>query len=101
MGYLFFSAECQSPSGYFIFKILNPIEQQFNDEFTKMYQERELESIAIIFICFEEGFFEPNNGFKERKYISRINRYADFRLKLDYIPFLQADEKKENKCSGT
>ena len=91
MGYLFFSAESQDPAGYFICKMLNPIEQRFNEKFTQKYENRELSQITIIFICMEEEWF------KERKYISRINRYADFRLKLDYIPFLQADEKKRKQ----
>lgn len=87
MGFLNLSTESEAPAGYFIMKILNPIEIEFN----KLHQAAEygskIDNIGVIPICTSKRMIE-NGFYKERRYISWRNRYIDYRLRLDYELFL-------------
>ena len=98
MGYLFFSTECDAPAGYFLMKTLVPIEKKFNTRHTAEEYDDSIDSLCIVFICVSEQKIE--NGYcKERKYISRKKKYADIRLRLPYLDYLQADEtQRKSMC---
>lgn len=86
--FLFFSSETTPPAGNILSKIYVPIENQFNNLFSKKNYGGELDSIGIIPICCAKEF---KNDIKERKYVSLKRRYADFRLVIDFEQFIKSD----------
>ena len=94
MGFLFFSSETEPPAGYLIMKMLNPVEIEFNRlHFSNEYCNI-IDSICIVFICVSENLEKQGVG-KERKYISHKKGYADYRVKIPYNEFLNADYSKK------
>lgn len=88
--FLFFSAEAKSPAGYHLINLIHPIEISFNKDYSDKYSSAELENITIVFICTDEDMI-AQGFYKERKYISHKNKYADIRLHIPYDEFLKAD----------
>lgn len=87
MDFLGFSAEAMSPAGRLLMDLTNPVQKMFNQRFKNKIYCTDLDEIFIVFICFpKEACF-----YKERKYVSHKNRYADMRLYVDYDQFLMAD----------
>ena len=87
MDFLGFSAEATSPAGRLLMDITNPLQKMFNQRFKDKIYCTDIDTAFIVFVCFpkEECFY------KERKYVSHKNRYADMRLYVDYDQFLMAD----------
>ena len=89
---LFITSESlYTTSDELILKITNPIEEKFNDMYTKKYADEELKSIGIIFICLTQQMMDEC-VLKERNYISRKNKYADMRLWVNSIEIRKANE---------
>lgn len=89
---LFISSESlYTTSDELILKITNPIEEKFNDIYTKKYADEDLNSIGIIFICLTQQMMDEC-VIKERNYISRKNKYADMRLWVNSIEIRKASE---------
>ena len=87
---LFFSAEARHPAGKYLMNLIFPIENEFNEKFSGKYSSDILNNITIVFICTDEEML--SNGFyKERRYISWKNKYADIRLTIPYSQFIRAD----------
>lgn len=92
--YLFFSSECTPPAGYVLSKIYIPIENLFNESYSQGKYGGAIESIAIIPICCAKEWLEDHPRL-ERKYVSRKNKYADFRLYIDFEKFIKANEEQQ------
>lgn len=86
MDFLGFSAEAMSPEGRLLMDLTNPVQKMFNQRFKDKIYCADIDEIFVVFVCFpeEECFY------KERKYVSHKNRYADMRLYIDYDEFLKA-----------
>ena len=90
MGYLFFSAEAESPAGYFLMKMWHPVEKDFNAIHVASEYGDQLDSICIVFVCTSEQLL--SDGFyPERKYISHKKRFADYRVHVPYLEFLESN----------
>lgn len=94
--FLFFSSETTPPAGQLLSDIYLPIETEFNKKFGGKHYGTELDRLAIICVCFAKEWID-NNPINERKYISKKNRYADFRLSLDFERFIKADNDAREK----
>ena len=94
MRYLFFSAEAESPAGYYLMNMWHPVEMAFNAIHVASEYGDHLDSICIVFVCTSEQLL--SNGFyPERKYISHKKRFADYRVHVPYLEFdLKFLEKK-------
>ncbi len=93
---LFFSCEALHRAIDPLMTITYPVEQKFNELYTKKYSGENLKSIAIIFVCTNEDMI--SRGFyNERYYISWKNKYADIRLQIPYEQFLHSDEKTKKQ----
>ena len=90
MAFLGFSAEATSPAGYLLMELIKPIRRNFNECFASKKYSTDLDELFIVFICMSQKM----GGYKDRKYISRKNRYADIRLNMDFDQFLLCDSKK-------
>ena len=86
MDFLGFSAEAMSPAGRLLMDLTNPVQKMFNQRFKDKIYCADIDEIFVVFVCFPEECF-----YKERKYVSHKNRYADMRLYIDYDEFLKAD----------
>lgn len=91
--YLFFSCETTPPAGDILSKIFVPIEKEFNAIYSNKNYSNALDSIGIIPICCSKEWLDECPR-PERKYVSRKNRYADFRLHIDFEEFVHSDEKR-------
>lgn len=92
--FLFFSVEGETPASSLIIDILHPAENKFHVKYHQTTFSNQLESIAIIPVCISQTMI--GNGFgKERKYVSLKNRFADVRLQIPYLEFLQADDTRK------
>ena len=90
MKYLFFSAEAESPAGYYLMNMWNPVEMAFNAIHVASEYGDHLDSICIVFVCTSEQLL--SNGFyPERKYISHKKRFADYRVHVPYLDFLESN----------
>lgn len=87
MNFLGFSAEASSPAGAFLMDLVKPIRKSFATRCKGKNYCPDLQNIFIVFICLDQSF---QGAYKERKYISRKNQYADIRLYLSYEDFLSA-----------
>ena len=93
---LFFSAEARHPAGKYLMNLIYPIEKEFNKRFSSKYSSDMLNNITIVFVCTDEEML--SNGFyKERRYISWKNKYADIRLIIPYWEFVRADNDTRKK----
>ncbi len=94
---LFFSAEAHfTKAGGLIVKVANRVEKKFNEMYTKKYENQELESITIVFVCLTQQMMKEG-VLKERNYISHKNKYADMRLWIDSDEYIKADEEKRKQ----
>ena len=71
-------------------ELIKPIRYNFSESFASKKYSTDLDELFIVFICMSQEM----GGYKDRKYISRKNRYADIRLNMDFDQFLQSDSKK-------
>ncbi len=94
--FLFFSSETTPPAGQLLSDIYLPIETEFNRKFSEKNYGTELDRVAIICVCFAKEWIDYN-PINERKYVSKKNRYADFRLSLDFEQFMKADNDAREK----
>ncbi len=93
---LFFSAEARHPAGKYLMNLIYPIEVEFNKRFLNKYSGDKLDNITIVFICTDEEML--SDGFyPERRYISWKNKYADIRLIIPYLQFINADNDIRKK----
>ncbi len=89
MGYLFIIAESEPPAGYLICKMFDPIEKRFNQKHRAEDYCDTIDSIGITFICISKNL--QDRGYcKNRKYVSHKKRYADYRIRIPYIEFLES-----------
>ena len=90
MRYLFFSAEAESPAGYYLMNMWHPVEMAFNAIHVASEYGDHLDSICIVFVCTSEQLL--SNGFyPERKNISHKKRFADYRVHVPYLEFLESN----------
>lgn len=89
MDFLAFSAEAKAPAGFILMNMINPVKKMFNNRFSVKNYCVDLDDIFIVFIC-TSNEMKQNGVYKERKYVSHKNRYADLRLHIDYEQFLTA-----------
>ena len=93
---LFFIAEARHPAGKYLMNLIYPIGVEFNKRFLNKYSGDKLDNITIIFICTDEEML--SDGFyPERRYISWKNKYADIRLIIPYLQFINADNDTRKK----
>lgn len=98
MRYLFFSCESQAPAGYFFTKFMCPVEELFNSRYSKDRHTEMLDNISMIPILLtEEALLRME--YKERKYVTKKRRYADMRLKMDFLEFVQGDDEHKVQMS--
>ena len=92
MGLLFFSAEAESPAGYYLMKMWAPVEKLFNEKHCfDEYGGNKLQNICFIFICTSDTLI--SSGFyPERKRISHIKKSADYRIRIPYLSFLNGND---------
>jgi hypothetical protein len=88
--YLFFSAEAESPAGYYLMEMWNPVEMDFNATHIASEYGDQLDSICIVFICTSEQLLS-DRFYPERKYISHKKRFADYRVHIPYVEFLESN----------
>ncbi len=88
---LSFSIEAQAGVADSLSKCIEAIEQQHKVTSLAPYTDA-LDEIGIIPWCLTEKFILP--GWKERRYISWINRTADIRLQIDYNTFAHASQEE-------
>lgn len=74
-------------------QLVNPIEIEFNKLYAEKYSNCGLSNIFIVFICTGKELQE-NGFYKERVYIARKKKYADIRLCVDYMDFMEADHSQ-------
>ena len=91
--YLFLSAESSPPAGYILSKTIFPAEAIFNQKHHAKEYGDALNSVGIIFICTSEDLIAAG-FYHDRKYISHKKKYADYRLRLPFLPFIQASEEQ-------
>ena len=96
MDFLFFSAEATTPSGYLLMELIKPVKRMFYEHFFLKEYTPNLDSVAIIFVCFLRSPGK-DDWFKDRRYVSRKNRYADIRLNIDYDMFIQSNPEERLK----
>ena len=89
LAFLGFSAEATSPAGYLLISIINPVKKNFLELFGEKEYCPQLDDIFIVFVCTSKEM-QADGVYKDRKYVSHKNRYADMRLNIDYDMFLQA-----------
>lgn len=65
--YLFFSAEAESPAGYYLMEMWNPVEMDFNATHIASEYGDQLDNICIVFICTSEQLL----------FVSRIQNVLD------------------------
>lgn len=93
-----FIFQCRSTASCWqVFDEFNhPIGVEFNKRFLNKYSGDKLDNITIIFICTDEEML--SDGFyPERRYISWKNKYADIRLIIPYLQFINADNDTRKK----
>ncbi len=83
------STESQSPAGYFIMKILNPIAEEFNTRHNAHEYGTCFDNIGFIAICTSEKLISEG-VYPERRYIGWKRRYIDIRLYINYAQFLSS-----------
>lgn len=82
----FVSLEAYEPAGAKLAGLLFPVEREFtNRHFGERFSEQ-LDCLSIIPICM------PTVIYKERRYISWKNRFADIRLIIPYHEFLYSNQ---------
>ena len=87
MNYLCFSAEAEAPAGYYLMKLWNPIEIEFNKIHNAKEYCSEIDSICIVFICTREELV-AKGYYPERKYVSYKNKFADYRMHIPFLGFV-------------
>ena len=90
MRYLIFSAEAESPAGYYLMNMWHPVEMAFNAIHVASEYCDQLDSICIVFVCSSEQVLS-NGYYPERKYISHKKRFADYRVHVPFLEFLESD----------
>lgn len=95
MKYIFFSVEAEHAVSYLLMENLNRIEKIILPLNPSDYCA-EIDQIAIIPICIPDEMIMDGFG-KERKMISHIKRFADIRLRIDYLSFLEATPDERNE----
>ena len=93
MSFLKFSAEAKSPAGYIIMELTRPVERLLNTRFPNKSYCDSLDDIFIVFVCTTREM-HTRGFYKDRKYVSHKNRYADYRLNLDYDVFLASTKEQ-------
>ncbi len=93
MSFLFFSTESLAPTGKAIMDLLHPVELAFNERYSAERYSDALDSIAIIPMCMTA---DMRRDWKERRYVSKKNRYADVRLWIDYDTFRAASAEERS-----
>lgn len=90
MRFLSFSAEATTPAGGLLMNLINPIKNLFYESFHNKTYTPDLDEIFIVFVCISNEMHIDGKIYKDRKYISRKNRYADIRLNLNYEEFINS-----------
>ena len=91
MGMLFFSAEAESPAGYYLLRMWVPVEKLFNELHSFNEYGNQIQHICIVFICTSDTLI--SSGFyPERKWISHIKKTADYRIRITYLSFLSGND---------
>lgn len=79
--------------------LIYPIANEFNEKYSPKYSSGKLSNVTIVFICTDEEML--SRGFyKERRYISWKNKYADTRLIIPYLQFIRADNDMRKNDVG-
>ena len=89
--FLFFSTESKGSAATQIMRILNPVENFFNQKYRGKKFSENLDDIAIIPVCIPEDMIQ-DGCLKERRYVSLKKRYADIRLHIPYDAFIKGDQ---------
>lgn len=93
-----FSTESESPAAQMIMDNFCLIEKNMRVTSLAKYTDA-LDSIGIIPECLSEEFLRTFDCGKDRKYISWKKRYADIRLRVPFLPFVQAPkEERMERC---
>ena len=88
---LFISAEAESPAGYYLMKMWDPIEKLFNKQHNFNEYGNQIQSVCLVFICTSDALI--SSGFyPERKRISHIQKTADYRIRIPYLPFIKGND---------
>lgn len=93
-----FSTESESPAAQMIMDSFCLIEKNMRVTSLAKYTDA-LDSIGIIPECLSEELLRTFGCGKDRKYISWKHRYADIRLHVPFLPFVQAP-KEERMARG-
>ena len=93
-----FSTESESPAAQMIMDNFCLIEKNMRVTSLAKYTDA-LDSIGIIPECLSEELLRTFGCGKDRKYISWKHRYADIRLHVPFLPFVQAP-KEERMARG-
>lgn len=88
--FLFFSSETNPPAGNILSRIYTPIEMAFNALFSGERYSEIIDSMAVIPVCMIPEQIERFD-IRERKYVSRKGRYADFRLFVEFEALVHAN----------
>lgn len=89
--FLFFSSESSPPAGSILSRIYAPIEAEFGRLSEGKLYTRNIDNLAVIFICIAKELTE----LPERKYVTFKRLYADFRLIIDFDEFVHSDKKRQ------
>ena len=93
-----FSTESESPAAQMIMDNFCLIEKNMRVTSLAKYTDA-LDSIGIIPECLSEEFLRTFDCGKDRKYISWKKRYADIRLRVPFLSFVQAPkEERMERC---
>lgn len=93
-----FSTESESPAAQMIMDNFCLIEKNMRVTSLAKYTDV-LDSIGIIPECLSEEFLRTFDCGKDRKYISWKKRYADIRLRVPFLSFVQAPkEERMERC---
>ena len=93
-----FSTESESPAAQMIMDNFCLIEKNMRVTSLAKYTDA-LDSIGIIPECLSEEFLCTFDCGKDRKYISWKKRYADIRLRVPFLSFVQAPkEERMERC---
>ncbi len=85
--FISFSTEACAPAGYFLMKLLVPVEVYFQKNHTDKSYSDIIDEFFICPVCTTEDMIKEG-FYHERKYVSHKKRYADVRLQIEYEPFV-------------
>ena len=72
--------------------LINPVKKLFYEKFHNKTYTLDLDEIFIVFVCISNDMQTDGKIYKDKKYISKKNRYADIRLNINYEEFIVSQQ---------